>query len=52
MPIVYRSADMFTLPSIDEPFGLCYVEAMASGLTVVAPDIALLLLILIFTPIP
>ena len=38
MPAVYRSADMFTLPSIDEPFGLCYVEAMASGLTVVAPD--------------
>ncbi len=38
MPIVYRSADIFTLPSIDEPFGQAYVQAMASGLTVVATD--------------
>jgi glycosyltransferase involved in cell wall biosynthesis len=38
MPEVYRSADAFTLPSIDEPFGLAYVEAMASGLPVVATD--------------
>ncbi|MBD2250027.1 glycosyltransferase [Nostoc parmelioides] len=38
MPTVYRSADVFTLPSIDEPFGLAYVEAMASGLPVVATD--------------
>lgn len=38
MPEVYRSADVFTLPSIDEPFGLAYVEAMASGLPVVATD--------------
>jgi len=38
MPAVYRSADVFTLPSIDEPFGMAYVEAMASGLPVVATD--------------
>ena len=38
MPEVYRSADVFTLPSIDEPFGLVYLEAMASGLPVVATD--------------
>jgi glycosyltransferase involved in cell wall biosynthesis len=38
MPEVYRSVDAFTLPSIDEPFGLVYVEAMASGLPVVATD--------------
>lgn len=38
MPEIYRSADVFTLPSIDEPFGLAYIEAMASGLPVVATD--------------
>lgn len=38
MPEVYRSADVFTLPSINEPFGFAYVEAMASGLPVVATD--------------
>jgi glycosyltransferase involved in cell wall biosynthesis len=38
MPEVYRSADVFTLPSIGEPFGLAYLEAMASGLPVVATD--------------
>jgi glycosyltransferase involved in cell wall biosynthesis len=38
MPKIYRSADVFTLPSIDEPFGLAYIEAMASGLPVVATD--------------
>ncbi len=38
MPSVYRGADAFTLPSLDEPFGLAYVEAMASGLPVVATD--------------
>ncbi|NJM73164.1 MAG: glycosyltransferase family 4 protein [Scytonema sp. RU_4_4] len=38
MPEVYRSADIFTLPSVDEPFGLVYLEAMASGLPVVATD--------------
>ena len=38
MPEVYRSADIFTLPSINEPFGFAYIEAMASGLPVVAND--------------
>ncbi len=39
MPKIYRSADLFTLPSWDrEAFGLVYLEAMASGIPVVAPD--------------
>ncbi len=38
MPEVYRCANLFTLPSKDEPFGRVYIEAMASGLPVVAPD--------------
>ncbi|MBI2600881.1 glycosyltransferase family 4 protein [Candidatus Daviesbacteria bacterium] len=39
MPSVYRSADVFTLPSWDrEAFGLVYLEAMASNLPIVAPD--------------
>lgn len=39
MPKVYRSADLFTLPSWDrEAFGMVYLEAMASGLGVVAPN--------------
>jgi len=36
MGAVYRAADAFTLPSVDEPFGLAYLEAMACGLPVVA----------------
>ncbi|BAZ66841.1 MAG: glycosyltransferase [Pelatocladus maniniholoensis HA4357-MV3] len=38
MAEVYRSVDVFTLPSIYEPFALVYLEAMASGLPVVATD--------------
>ncbi|RUP76219.1 glycosyl transferase family 1 [Alteromonas sp. KS69] len=38
MPNVYRAADVFTLPSKDEPFGRVYLEAMACGLPVVATD--------------
>ncbi|MBV6625062.1 MAG: glycosyltransferase [Rivularia sp. (in: Bacteria)] len=38
MPEVYRSADVFTLPSINEPFGFAYIEAMACGLPVVATN--------------
>lgn len=35
----YRSADIFTLPSWGrEAFGIVYIEALASGLPVVAPD--------------
>ncbi|MBI2196513.1 glycosyltransferase [Candidatus Daviesbacteria bacterium] len=39
MPKIYRSCDLFSLPSWDrEAFGLVYLEAMASGVGVVAPD--------------
>lgn len=39
MPKVYRSVDLFTLPSWDrEAFGLVYLEAMATNLPVVAPN--------------
>ena len=38
MPQVYRSANVFTLPSVEEPTGLAYIEAMACGLPIVATD--------------
>ncbi|MBI4058746.1 glycosyltransferase family 4 protein [Candidatus Microgenomates bacterium] len=39
LPKYYRSCDLFVLPSWDrESFGIVYVEAMACGLVVVAPD--------------
>ena len=36
IPYFYRSADLFVLPSLDEPFGIVYIEGMAAGLPVVA----------------
>ena len=39
MSKVYRSCDLFTLPSWNrEAFGIVYLEALASGIGVVAPD--------------
>lgn len=38
MPALYRSADVFMHLSTDESFGNVFVEAMASGLPVVAHD--------------
>ncbi len=38
IPRFYRSADLFTLPAAPwEPFGLVYLEAMATNLPIVAP---------------
>lgn len=38
MPGWYTAADVFTLPSLTEAFGLVYLEAMACGLACVATD--------------
>lgn len=38
MSKIYRNADVFVLPSLNEPMGIVYLEALASGLPVVAPN--------------
>jgi glycosyltransferase involved in cell wall biosynthesis len=38
MPALYRTADVFLHMSVDEPFGNVYLEALATGLPVVAHD--------------
>lgn len=38
LPAWYAAADVFTLPSRTESFGLVYLEALACGTPVVAPD--------------
>lgn len=38
MPDLYRQVDVFTLPAPNEAFGLVFLEALASGLPVVAND--------------
>lgn len=38
IPAWYRAADLFTLPSRSESFGLTYLEALACGRPVVAPN--------------
>ncbi len=38
IPSYYNTCDVFTLPSLSEPFGLVYLEAMACNKPVVATD--------------
>ncbi|MEL7071199.1 MAG: glycosyltransferase family 4 protein [Cyanobacteria bacterium J06581_3] len=38
MPDVYKAADVFLHMSMDEPFGNVYLEALSSGLPIVAHD--------------
>lgn len=37
MPSLYRNAAMLCFPSLQEGFGLCVIEAMASGIPVIVP---------------
>ncbi|WP_428392917.1 MSMEG_0565 family glycosyltransferase [Lichenicoccus sp.] len=37
MPALYRNAAMLCFPSLQEGFGLCVLEAMASGIPVIVP---------------
>ena len=38
MAVLYANADVFVHPNPNEPFGIAPLEAMASGLPLVAPD--------------
>lgn len=38
MPKIYSTASIFVLPSLNEPMGIVYLEAMSAGMSVVAPD--------------
>lgn len=39
IPDLYRQADVFLHLSVEEPFGIVYLEAAASGLPIVAPGV-------------
>lgn len=38
IPYYYQLCDVFSLPSLNEPFGIVYLEAMSANKPVVAPD--------------
>ncbi len=38
LPELYRAADIFVMPSCGEGFGIVYLEALATGLPVIAAD--------------
>lgn len=38
LPVAFNCADAFVAPSVDEPFGQVYLEAMAAGLPVIATN--------------
>jgi glycosyltransferase involved in cell wall biosynthesis len=40
LPEIYKSADIFCLPSLEEGFALVLLQAMAAGLPVVASDVS------------